>query len=84
MAFSDYTSALATLRTHIGNQAWDDARDQLLTCRAWLASLPEGSTEGKSVKFLESQLDKLETAINARHAAGNSPNRLGVARTAYR
>lgn len=84
MAFSDYTSALETLRTHIGNQAWGNARDQLMVCRAWLASLAEGSTEGKSVKFLESQLDKLEESIKARHAAGNSPNRLGTARTSYR
>ena len=86
MAFSDYTSALSTLRTHIASQDWDSARDQVLTCRAWLASLVEGGGDGKTLRYdaATKELDALEREIKARQAAGNSPNRLGRARTSYR
>lgn len=85
MAFSDYQSALTTLRTHLTNEAWQSARKQLAICRAWLAEEEkQGTFEGASYTLASDELDKIGEALDALAATSVSPqNRVGITRMNY-
>ena len=72
---------MTTLRTNIASKDWATARDQLLTCRTWLAGIPDGGEGDKNWRFRSGELDKLDETIKEK-LSGNK-NRFIHTRTNY-
>jgi len=84
MAWTDYDTAVGTLVTHIGNEAWENAETQLMVCQARLAQLAEGNNGGESYRFDSSRslLKELEAKILAKRSQVNT-NRFVLTRQNY-
>jgi len=84
MAFSDYTAALDTLRTHITNKDWEAAADQLLVVRTRAAEeVMSGSMDNASFTNAFSLLKDMQRDIELKLSGTGTDRRFLETRTNY-